>query len=174
MTPSSAISQTSVNGPIPSIAFDKIRSRQGGECGRLVVVGRVTSHIHGTDRAFLLVLNQNAARHRCQRTADRPGSGRDEIGHGCPLPISNRFFKAAAQQCARIVPRQRSVGWFCKLLRLKRQQSLGRAASSATDENPVSVNNASILLRTRLTKPSTPEAKRCKVPIFSGASASIA
>jgi hypothetical protein len=44
-----------------------------------------TSHAHGTDRAFLLVLNQNAARHRYQRTADRQRSGRDEIRGGCLL-----------------------------------------------------------------------------------------
>jgi len=52
--------------------LDKIRSLQAGECCRLVVVGRVTSHALGTDRAFLLDVNQNdAARHRYQRTADR-------------------------------------------------------------------------------------------------------
>jgi hypothetical protein len=47
MTPSSAIRQTAVNGPIPSIALDKIPSLEAGKCGRLVVVGRVTSHAHG-------------------------------------------------------------------------------------------------------------------------------
>ena len=52
-------------------SLDRIRSLQAGECCRLVVVGRVTSHALGTDRAFLLVVNQNAARHRYQRTADR-------------------------------------------------------------------------------------------------------
>ena len=52
--------------------LDPIRSRQAGECGRLVVVGRVTSHAYGTDRAFLLVLNQNATRHRYKRTARPP------------------------------------------------------------------------------------------------------
>ena len=75
--------EDTVNGPIPSIALDKIRSLQAGECGRLVVVGRVTSHALGTDRAFLLDVNQNdAARHRYQRTADRQRSGRDEIRGG--------------------------------------------------------------------------------------------
>jgi hypothetical protein len=72
MTPSSAIRQAAVYGPIPSIGLDKIRSRQAGEYGRPVVVGYVPTHTHGTDRAFLLVLNQNAAPHRYQRTRQPP------------------------------------------------------------------------------------------------------
>src|ERR1700685_1010004 len=77
--PSSAIRQAAVNGPIPSIVVRSYSQPPGRRRGRLVVVGCVTSHPYGADRAFLLVLNQNAARHRYQRTADRQRSGRDEI-----------------------------------------------------------------------------------------------